>query len=65
MPYCKTEDCAIFNSTTSLGWGCHSPLYKLPYLTAASTLGMEKADVDFFIKKLDECLKMLKKPRTD
>ncbi|OXA45630.1 O-phosphoseryl-tRNA(Sec) selenium transferase [Folsomia candida] len=47
------------------GWGCHSPLYKLPYLTAASTLGMEKADVDFFIKKLDECLKMLKKPRTD
>jgi len=43
------------------GWGSHCSNYPFPYLTAAATIGMERSDVDGFIKKLDESLVKLKK----
>jgi len=42
-----------------IGWGAHHSNYPTPYLTAASTIGMERKDIDWFIKKLDECYRKL------
>ena len=38
------------------GWGAHARNYRCAYLTAAAALGMTKADVDTFLKRLDKCL---------
>jgi len=41
------------------GWGAHHNGYPTPYLTAAATIGMERKEIDEFIKKLDECYRKL------
>ncbi|KAJ7336496.1 hypothetical protein OS493_011699 [Desmophyllum pertusum] len=38
------------------GWGAHAQNYRCAYLTAAAAIGMTKADVDTFLKRLDKCL---------
>lgn len=38
------------------GWGAHARNYRCAYLTAAAAIGMSKADVDTFLKRLDKCL---------
>ena len=46
-------------------FGSHSNVYPCAYLTAAAAIGMTKADVDLFIKRLDDVLTKLKpKPET-
>jgi len=42
------------------GWGSHCSKYPKPYITAAATIGMERSDVDTFVKKLEDCLKKVK-----
>uniref|UniRef100_A0A1E1X6Z7 O-phosphoseryl-tRNA(Sec) selenium transferase n=1 Tax=Amblyomma aureolatum TaxID=187763 RepID=A0A1E1X6Z7_9ACAR len=37
-------------------WGSHSNNYPSAYLTAASALGLQKEDVDVFVRKLDKVL---------
>ena len=44
---------------TFQGFGSHSNQYPCSYLTAAAAIGMEKHDVDLFIKRLDKVLTKL------
>ena len=37
-------------------WGAHANNYRCAYLTAAAAVGMTKAEVDTFLKRLDKCL---------
>ncbi len=39
----------------------HSEAYPCPYLNAASAIGITREDVTLCIKRLDKCLKSLKK----
>jgi len=39
----------------------HSEAYPCPYLNAASAVGIAREDVTLCIKRLDKCLKTLKK----
>lgn len=39
----------------------HSEAYPCPYLNAASAVGITREDVTLCIKRLDKCLKALKK----
>lgn len=43
------------------GFMSHSDAYPCPYLNAASAIGITKKDVELSIKRLDKCLKALKK----
>ena len=43
------------------GFMSHSDAYPCPYLNAASAIGITKNDVELSIKRLDKCLKSLKK----
>ncbi|KAM6949622.1 O-phosphoseryl-tRNA(Sec) selenium transferase [Aplochiton taeniatus] len=43
------------------GFMSHSDVYPCPYLNAASAMGITKEDVTLFIKRLDKCLKSLRK----
>ncbi|KAL6490570.1 hypothetical protein MHYP_G00009150 [Metynnis hypsauchen] len=49
------------NGHTFHGFMSHSDAYPCPYLNAASTIGITKDDVELSIKRLDKCLKALKK----
>ena len=42
------------------GFGGHTDHYPCSYLTAAAAIGMQKHDVDLFIKRLDKVLSKLK-----
>ncbi len=42
------------------GFGGHTNHYPCSYLTAAAAIGMQKHDVDLFIKRLDKVLTKLK-----
>jgi len=44
-----------------VGFGSHSNSYPCCYLTAAAAVGMQKQDVDSFIKRLDKVLGKFKK----
>ena len=44
------------NGYVFTGWGAHAQHYRCAYLTAAAAIGMTKADVDTFLKRLDKCL---------
>ena len=44
---------------TFQGFGSHSNEYPCSYLTAAAAIGMERDDVDLFIKRLDKVLTKL------
>ena len=44
------------NGHVFTGWGAHAQNYRCAYLTAAAAIGMTKADVDTFLKRLDKCL---------
>lgn len=44
------------NGHVFTGWGAHARNYRCAYLTAAAAIGMSKADVDTFLKRLDKCL---------
>ena len=44
---------------TFQGFGSHSNDYPCSYLTAAAAIGMERDDVDLFIKRLDKVLTKL------
>lgn len=39
----------------------HTNNYPCAYLNAASAIGMKMQDVDLFIKRLDKCLKTVRK----
>ena len=52
-----TSDTKAIENHQFRGWGSHCNKYPTPYLTAAATIGMEKSDVDVFLKKLEECVK--------
>ncbi|XP_066537767.1 O-phosphoseryl-tRNA(Sec) selenium transferase [Hoplias malabaricus] len=43
------------------GFMSHSEVYPCPYLNAASAIGITKNDVELSIRRLDKCLKALKK----
>ncbi|KAG8510314.1 O-phosphoseryl-tRNA(Sec) selenium transferase [Galemys pyrenaicus] len=43
------------------GFMSHTNSYPCAYLNAASAIGMKTQDVDLFIKRLDKCLKTVKK----
>ncbi|XP_061565589.1 O-phosphoseryl-tRNA(Sec) selenium transferase [Cololabis saira] len=49
---------------TFRGFMSHSDSYPCPYLNAASAMGITREDVILCIKRLDKCLKTLKKERT-
>lgn len=46
---------------TFRGFMSHSEAYPCPYLNAASAVGITREDVTLCIKRLDKCLKTLKK----
>lgn len=43
------------------GFMSHSESYPCPYLNAASAIGITREDVALSIKRLDKCLRSLKK----
>ena len=53
VPLGSTKD---INGHLFTGWGAHARNYRCSYLTAAAAIGMSKADVDTFLKRLDKCL---------
>lgn len=53
VPLASTKD---INGHVFTGWGAHAQNYRCAYLTAAAAIGMSKADVDTFLKRLDKCL---------
>lgn len=46
---------------TFRGFMSHSEAYPCPYLNAASAVGITREDVTLCVKRLDKCLKALKK----
>lgn len=46
---------------TFVGFMSHSEAYPCPYLNAASAVGITREDVTLCIKRLDKCLKALRK----
>lgn len=46
---------------TFRGFMSHTNNYPCAYLNAASAIGMQVQDVDVFIKRLDKCLKTVRK----
>ena len=44
-------------------WGSHSDEATTPYLTAAAAIGMDRAEVDLFVRKLDKVLAEVKEKR--
>ena len=48
---------------TFRGFMSHSESYPCPYLNAASAVGITREDVTLCIRRLDKCLKTLKKDR--
>lgn len=46
---------------TFRGFMSHSESYPCPYLNAASAVGITRQDVTLCVKRLDKCLKTLKK----
>lgn len=42
----------------------HSNDYPCAYLNAAAAIGMKTQDVDLFIKRLDKCLKTVRKEQS-
>lgn len=42
-------------------WGAHSIQAAFPYMTAAASIGIERSDIDNFVKKLDDVLGKLKR----
>lgn len=46
---------------TFRGFMSHTNNYPCAYLNAASAIGMKVQEVDLFIKRLDKCLKAIKK----
>ncbi|KAM6909331.1 O-phosphoseryl-tRNA(Sec) selenium transferase isoform 2-T2 [Xenentodon cancila] len=51
----------IISGHTFRGFMSHSESYPCPYLNAASAMGITQGDVTLCIKRLDKCLKTLKK----
>ncbi|XP_031441042.1 O-phosphoseryl-tRNA(Sec) selenium transferase [Clupea harengus] len=49
------------NGHTFRGFMSHSEMYPCPYLNAASAIGVTRGDVELCIKRLDKCLKSLRK----
>lgn len=49
---------------TFRGFMSHSEAYPCPYLNAASAVGITRDDVTLCMKRLDKCLKTLKKEGT-
>ncbi|XP_054538787.1 O-phosphoseryl-tRNA(Sec) selenium transferase isoform X2 [Pan paniscus] len=49
---------------TFRGFMSHTNNYPCAYLNAASAIGMKMQDVDLFIKRLDRCLKAVRKERS-
>ncbi|XP_060633853.2 O-phosphoseryl-tRNA(Sec) selenium transferase isoform X1 [Anolis sagrei] len=47
------------------GFMAHTNNYPCAYLNAASAIGITKEDVDVFLKRLDKCLKVLRKGKDD
>lgn len=50
---------------TFRGFMSHTNNYPCAYLNAASAIGMTTQDVDLFIKRLDKCLKTLRKEQNE
>lgn len=50
---------------TFSGFMSHSEAYPCPYLNAASAIGITKGDVTVCMKRLEKCLKILKKEKSD
>lgn len=46
---------------TFRGFMSHSEAYPCPYLNAAAAVGITREDVTLCVKRLDKCLKTLKK----
>lgn len=46
----------IIDGYEFIGWGSHCKTSSVPYLTAASSLGITKSEIDNFIEKLDKIL---------
>ncbi|XP_043828989.1 O-phosphoseryl-tRNA(Sec) selenium transferase [Dromiciops gliroides] len=52
------------NGYTFKGFMSHANSYPCAYLNAASGIGMKQQDVDLFIKRLDKCLKSVRKEKS-
>lgn len=50
---------------TFSGFMSHSEAYPCPYLNAASAIGITNGDVTVCMKRLEKCLKILKKEKSD
>lgn len=50
---------------TFKGFMSHTSKYHFAYLNAASAIGMKKEDVDVFLKRLDKCLRALRKGKNN
>ncbi|ETE57347.1 O-phosphoseryl-tRNA(Sec) selenium transferase, partial [Ophiophagus hannah] len=46
---------------TFKGFMAHADQYRCSYLNAASAIGIKKEDVEMFLKRLDKCLKALRR----
>lgn len=55
VPTHRTEPKKV-GDWTFRNWGSHSDNYPSSYLTAASALGLQKEEVDVFVRKLDKVL---------
>jgi O-phospho-L-seryl-tRNASec:L-selenocysteinyl-tRNA synthase len=51
----------VVSGHTFRGFMSHANKYPCAYLNAAAAIGMKTKDVDLFIKKLDKCLKTIRK----
>uniref|UniRef100_A0A8C9VVT9 O-phosphoseryl-tRNA(Sec) selenium transferase n=1 Tax=Scleropages formosus TaxID=113540 RepID=A0A8C9VVT9_SCLFO len=51
----------VVGGHTFKGFMSHSEMYPCPYLNAASAIGITRADVTLCIRRLDKCLRSLKK----
>ncbi|XP_020848063.1 O-phosphoseryl-tRNA(Sec) selenium transferase [Phascolarctos cinereus] len=49
---------------TFKGFSSHASNYPCAYLNASSAIGMKKQDVELFIKRLDKCLKSVRKEKS-
>ena len=46
-----------------LGYGSHTNQYPFAYITVAAAIGIEKTEVDMFMKRLDKTLEKFTKKR--
>ena len=58
-------DSKTIGSYTFENWGSHSNNYPFSYMTAAAAVGLERSEIDVFVKRLNKIFSKFKRKNTN